>query len=268
MVSTTSSLLNVKIVLSYEGTHYLGWQKTKMGPSVEEALEKALFQIYHVHFHIQAASRTDAGVHAQGQVVNVFLPFIKDIFRLQKGLNALLPSDIRVISLEIMPSDFHPTLNAVGKQYLYFVCNRETQFPVYRNFSWRFPYALDLEAMQSAALYFLGEHDFSAFCNLRTTDGRRTITSIDITPLAENRFKFSIEGTRFLYKMVRNIVGTLVYVGCKKLLIKDIPSIIQSRDRKNAGMTAPAHGLTLAKVFYSCRQEMPEVLCLTTHFEE
>lgn len=244
-------MFNCKLIIAYEGTRYLGWQKTKMGPSIEEALEKALFQITRRELNLQAASRTDAGVHASGQVVNFFLSEKPDPYKLQKGLNAVLPHDICVKSLEIMVSEFHPTLHTTGKEYRYFVCNGPVQLPFHRMFSWHFPYPLDLQAMNEAAMPLIGTHDFSTFCNLRVENGIRTLKQITITPFDENRFCFSITGDHFLYKMVRNLVGTLVYTGCGKLKPGEISSILASKERSHAGVTAPAHGLTLNQVFYS-----------------
>lgn len=226
-----------------------------MGPSIEESLEKALFQIYHIPIELQAASRTDAGVHAEGQVVNFRLQTPPDLYKLQKGLNALLPKDIAVRDLALATENFHPTLDASSKEYRYFICNDFVQLPFHRKFSWRFPYPLDLEAMQRAIRHLLGEHDFSAFSNLRVENGVRILSAIEIIPLPERRLCFSIKGNHFLYKMVRNLVGTLVYVGCGKLLPEDLPAILKSKDRKRAGVTAPAHGLILSHVFYDCPQE-------------
>lgn len=243
-------MFNHKLLLAYEGTHYLGWQKTKMGPSIEDALEKALFQIFHYPTPLQAASRTDAGVHAEGQVVNFFLKEERDLHRLQCSLNALLPSDIAVLNIERMAPSFHPTLDVSGKEYRYFVCNKATQLPFHRTNSWHFPYPLNLNGMRSAAHFLIGTKDFSAFSNLRVEEGVRTLTAITIDIIEEERLCFSIQGDHFLYKMVRNLVGTLLYVGCGKIQEEDLPSILESRERARTGVTAPAHGLTLYKVFY------------------
>lgn len=250
------ALLNLKMVLTYEGTRYLGWQKTKMGNSIEEALEKALEQITHLPVKLEAASRTDAGVHAEGQVVCFKLPYSPlDIYKLQKGLNALLPHDIRISHLEVVPLDFHPTLDVIGKEYHYSICNDPVQLPFHRHFSWHIPYSLDIEIMRKASSFLLGTHDFSAFSNKRIDNGIRTLKKIEILSLPNNRVVFIIQGDNFLYKMVRNLVGTLVYVGAQKLALENVPVILASRDRKLAGVTAPAHGLALAQVFYDCCQE-------------
>lgn len=245
---------NIKILLSYEGTHYLGWQKTPMGPSIEEALERAASQLLREPLSLQAASRTDAGVHAAGQVVNFFSEkSALDIYRLHNGLNALLPKDISVKKTEKASEGFHPTLDAAGKEYHYSLCTAPAQLPFHRRFSWHCPYPLSLELMRSAADQLIGLHDFSAFCNEQTLikgDKTREIFSIEILSLPEGRIRICVKGNHFLYKMVRNIVGTLVYIGRGKIPLEALPAILASRDRKQAGVTAPAHGLTLWQVFY------------------
>ena len=240
---------NIKLILAYEGTHYLGWQKTAMGKSIEEELEKAVAQILQHPVKLQAASRTDAGVHAEGQVVNFLTASEMPLDKLQKGLNALLPNDISVLKMEEAPEDFHPTLDSRGKEYHYSVCLGPTQLPFYRNFSWHFIYPVDIEVMKKADLHLIGSHDFSALTNEKQDDNVREIFAIEIESL-ENRLKIRVSGNNFLYKMVRNIVGTLLYVGCGKLTVEEIPAILESKDRTLAGVTAPALGLILKEVFY------------------
>jgi len=240
---------NIKLILAYEGTHYLGWQKTAMGPSIEEELEKALAQILRHPVSLQAASRTDAGVHAEGQVVNFFTDVKIPLEKLQKSLNGLLAKDISVIKIELADESFHPTLDSQGKEYHYSVCLGSTQLPFYRNFSWHFAYPVNIDEIRKAAHRLKGRHDFAAFTNERQEDNVREIFDIVIEP-SENRLKIRVSGNNFLYKMVRNIVGTLLYVGCGKLSSDEVPSILASRDRTRAGVTAPALGLVLKEVFY------------------
>lgn len=241
---------NIKLVLAYDGTRYLGWQKTKMGLSVEEALEKAIFQIVQHPVSLQAASRTDAGVHAEGQIVNFFTEKTLEEDRLCKSINALLPDDISALLAKEAPVSFHPTLDCRSKEYHYSLCLGATQLPFYRSFSWHFPYTLDIEAMQKGAGLLIGEHDFSSFTNEPKENNVRELYRLDILPQEENRLKIVVAGNNFLYKMVRNIVGTLVYIGCGKLQIADLPKIIDSKDRTLAGVTAPARGLCLKQVNY------------------
>jgi tRNA pseudouridine38-40 synthase len=244
---------NIKLVLAYFGSSFMGWQKTNMGPSIEEALEQALQQILQDKVKLQAASRTDAGVHAEGQVVNFLMKEPRCLSRLRYSLNGLLPKEISVLSAEEMPETFHPTLDSFQKEYWYHLCYAAVQMPFFRQTSWHFPYSLDLDLMREEAKYLIGTHDFSAFCNERQLWDRSpicTIEKIELVSLPKERLQFIIVGDHFLYKMVRNIVGTFAYVGCGKLARGALPEILSSKDRKQAGMTAPAHGLVLKRVIY------------------
>jgi tRNA pseudouridine38-40 synthase len=171
---------NIKLILAYDGTRFFGWQKTSMGPSIEEELEKALSQILQHPIHLQAASRTDAGVHAEGQVSNFFTEKAFSLKRLQKSLNALLPKEISILQVDQMPLSFHPTLDNRGKAYNYSVCLGPAQLPFYRHTSWHLPYPIDIDAMQQVALYLKGRHDFAAFTNEKQTDNIREIFGIEI----------------------------------------------------------------------------------------
>lgn len=247
-------MTNIKLILSYDGTNLLGWQKTPLGATVEDYLEKALFQILQKKITLQAASRTDAGVHAEGQVVNFSINSLSfSLERLQKSINALLPSQITVLKIDKVPEDFHPTLGNLGKEYHYYICNTPWQKPKHRLFSWQVSNPLDKKKMDLAIPHLLGTHDFSTFCNelpLLDKDPTCTLHSIEIEQLEFHRFCFKVIGDRFLFRMVRNLVGTLAYVGLGKIPLEEIPSILKSRKRKEAGITAPAHGLHLMNVFY------------------
>ncbi|MCX6986808.1 MAG: tRNA pseudouridine(38-40) synthase TruA [Chlamydiae bacterium] len=245
---------NIKLIVSYKGTNFLGWQKTPYGPSIQQALEKSLQQILGQQIRLQAASRTDAGVHARGQVVNFFLENDKVCLqKLQKGLNGLLPKEISISSMTVAPDSFHPTLDNKGKEYHYFLCNEPYQIPFYKDVSWHFPQALDIEIMKQAAQQLEGKKNFAVFCNERLNFSRSTtctIHSIDIIGLSEKRLCIKIRGDRFLYKMVRNMVGTLAYIGCGRLPTDCIEPILETEKREGAGVTAPAHGLFLNEVFF------------------
>lgn len=246
---------NVRLIIAYFGAPYKGWQKTIMGPSIEETLERALAKILQHDVKLQAASRTDAGVHAEGQTVNFFLEKPFDLGRLKYSLNCMLPSEIAVVSIEEMPQNFHPTLDTLKKEYWYHICNTPVQLPFYRETSWHFPYPLNEEKMSRAAKLLEGTHDFSAFCNERSLWDRDPIChleKVEIIPLAGNRFRITMTGNHFLYKMARNLAGTLAYVGCGKLEEDAISKILEGKDRTQAGMTAPAYGLTLKHVLYDC----------------
>lgn len=243
-------MFNNKAIIAYDGTHYLGWQKTKMGPSIEEMLERALKQVLQEEIVLQAASRTDRGVHAMGQVVNFFTNKSVNLEKLKISLQGVLPKDIVLLNLEEATSTFHPTLDCVEKEYHYTICNTPFQLPFHRNFSWHFRYPLDLAMMRQAAELIVGERDFSAFSNERLEDSVRKVTEIKIEELSEGRILICVIGKSFLYKMVRNIAGTLVYIGCGKIALEELPRILESRDRRLSGMTAPAHGLCLKRVSY------------------
>ncbi len=232
------------MILSYEGTSYLGWQKTKEGPSIEGALEKALCTLLSYTPKLFAASRTDSGVHATNQVVNFFVKEVPN--RFIYSINCLLPKSIRAIHLEEAPKDFNATFDSIKKQYLYQICTSLIQSPFKRLTSWHYPHPLDLEAMRLASIHLIGEHDFSSFANSGAHEDKiRYIESIEIS----NDF-FLITGKSFLYKMVRNIVGTLVYVGANKFNPTFMKELLHSRNRSLGGPSAPAHGLTLNRVFY------------------
>jgi len=245
---------NIKLILAYLGTSFVGWQKTPLGPTIEEALENVLQQILQHPVKLQAASRTDAGVHAQGQVVNFTTTKPICVGVLQHSLNGMLPKEISVLKAKEMPEEFHPTLSCIKKTYAYRICYGPWQLPFHRHTSWHFPYPLSLEQMRKAAAHLIGTHDFSTFCNDRALWDRDPVCHIESIAVVEEmseRIRIEITGDHFLYKMARNIAGTLAYVGCGKIDPDQIPAILANQDRTLAGMTAPAHGLTLKQVYYS-----------------
>lgn len=245
--------MNIKMILSYDGTDFFGWQTSIDGPTIEETLQEVLEKIYQHPIPLQAASRTDRGVHAAGQVVNYRTEKEIDLNRLLISLNQLLPKTIRVLSIEETSQDFHPTLDAQGKIYHYHICQGSVQSPFRRHFSWHLHTPLDLTLMREGAKSFLGTHDFASFTNVqepRPKDTIRTLSRLEI--FEENSsLRFEIEGDNFLYKMVRNLVGTLIYLGQGKLNLEGLQHLLHQRNRKFAGITAPANGLILYKVNYS-----------------
>jgi len=243
---------NIKLILSYDGSAYLGWQASNVGVSIEGTLKEILEKILQQEVELQAASRTDAGVHAEAQVVNFFLEKPRNLEQLHKSLNQLLPKDIRVAAIDTAPESFHPTLEAKGKEYHYRLTRSHVQLPFDRLFAWHYPFPLDLKKMEAATEFFIGEHDFQAFgnaANPKPKDTIRTVHRLDIIPCGDE-LRFEVEGNHFLYKMVRNLVGTLVDIGAGKLLLDEAKKLIASKDRTLAGVTAPAHGLLLKKVLY------------------
>ncbi len=244
---------NFKLTIAYDGAHYLGWQKTKEGASIEETLQKTLEIILQHPTPLNAASRTDAGVHAMGQTVNFLTKKEITCDLLQKSLNRLLPLDLRVLMVEIAPLDFHATLNCRGKEYHYWICTSPLQLPLLRRTSWHYPNRLNAQAMEKAAKILTGRHDFSAFCNVKTkesyADTIREIDELSFVIHAEGMVQIILKGNRFLYKMARNLSGALAVVGRGQLSPEELLKILASKDRTLAPLTPPAHGLTLFKTF-------------------
>ncbi|MDB6080989.1 MAG: trua3 [Chlamydiia bacterium] len=247
---------NIVLVVAYDGTHYYGWQKTGTKPSIEETLQIALEKILQHPIKLQAASRTDRGVHADSQIVNLFTSKSIEPAKLKRSLNQLLPSDIRVLTAhEAISYEFHPTLDAKSKEYHYNIVYEKELMPHLRHTHWHIPDLLDLQAMQKASSIFIGTNDFRSFCNQRKNleyeHTIRSLSSLKIVELdQEKRLRIELIGNNFLYKMARNIVGTLVYVGQQKIALDALPAILESKKRIYAGITAPAQGLTLHKVNY------------------
>lgn len=244
--------MNIKMILSYDGTEFLGWQESIDGITIEETLRKTLEMIYQHPIVLQAASRTDRGVHAEGQVVNYITEKSFDLDRLKHSLNQLLPKTIRIHQIERALNTFHPTLEAIGKEYHYHLCTLSIQSPFRRHLSWHIPTPLNFDLMKIGASLFIGTHDFATFCNTihpMPKSTVRTLTRFEIIK-EDSSLRFEIEGNNFLYKMVRNLVGTLVYLGTGKLSLDQVKTLLAQKDRKAAGITAPAHGLTLKKVSY------------------
>ena len=246
---------NIRLILAYDGTTFLGWQDAQEGCTIEGELKKVLKQILQEPLVLQAASRTDAGVHAEGQVVN-FLTQKEglDLARLKISLNQMLPKTIRIWELDEVAADFHPTLDAHSKEYHYFLTTTQVQLPFERHYAWHIYQPLDKEKMQQATQFFIGEHDFSTFCNFcdpRPKDTIRILYRFDLIEDSATGLQFKLHGNNFLYKMVRNLVGTIVDVGLGKLSLEKAALLLKKKERTEAGVTAPAHGLLLKKVYYS-----------------
>ncbi len=252
------NMLKFKLTIAYDGTNYEGWQVQRTGLGVQQRVEEALAKLFPSVKRIHSSSRTDAGVHALGMVAHVEIPraeFKLPPKRLALALNAFLPSDIRIVSAVRCPAGFHARFQAKGKQYRYFVWNHPAMNPLLRHTAWQVPKKLDVAAMRSAAALFLGQHDFKSFAATRHYEMESNVRTLFRLGLSRNGplLTFTIEGDGFLYKMCRGIVGTLVQVGQGKIAPGDIRTIVASQDRRVAGVTAPAHGLVLWKVFYSSR---------------
>mgnify|MGYP000872409116 CR=1 FL=1 len=244
-------MTNIKLTIQYDGTNYCGWQRQKNGISIQEKVEDAIYLVTGEKVKLIASGRTDRGVHAQGQVANFITSSKIPPDRFKYALNSKLPQDISIVKSELVPENFHARYDAKGKVYRYVIFNGEIRNPLYNRYAYHVPVKLDFDLMDKAKDYFLGRHDFRAFMaqgsSVKSTI--RTIKDINLDKREELIF-FTIEGDGFLYNMVRIIVGTLVEVGLGKIKEEDIPHIIESKDRKRAGHTAPAKGLCLEKVYY------------------
>lgn len=247
--------LKFKLVIAYDGTAYQGWQVQKTGRGVQQVIEEAMAKLFPSAGRLRSSSRTDTGVHARGMVADVGIPkseFKMTVRKLPLALNAYLPEDIRVVSAQRMPADFHCRFEASGKQYRYYVWNHTAMNPLLRQQAWQVPVKLDLAAMRRGAKHLVGKHDFRSFAathSYKIEDTVRTLTRCQIQrsgPL----LTFLIEGDGFLYKMCRGIVGTLVQLGRGKFSETELKAMLAAKDRRTAGMSAPAHGLVLWKVFY------------------
>lgn len=249
----------IKLTIAYDGTGYQGWQVQKIGTGVQEIVETALAKLFPSGPRLHSSSRTDTGVHALGMVAHFeVLPaeWRMTPRKLLLALNAHLPPDIRVMAVARAPEKFHARFDARGKQYRYLVWNHAAMNPLLRTSAWHVTRPLDLAAMRAAAKLFVGKHDFQSFAanaGYERETTVRTLTRCDLKK-SGSQLTFIIEGDGFLYKMCRGIAGTLVQVGLGKFPAEEIKTILAKCDRRVAGMTAPAHGLVLWKVFYATQR--------------
>ena len=240
-----------KITLEYDGTNYSGWQYQPHQLSIQEAIEEALAQITQTKISIIGAGRTDAGVHALGQVFSFQTEKALSPHEWIRALNGLLPSDIAVQQAEEVPHDFHARYSAIGKIYEYRILQTPHRPALERARLWHIPQNLDVKAMEEAGKYFLGTHDFSSFQN-SPTDTKNPLCTVEVFSVNQENalLRIRVQADRFLKQMVRSMVGTLVEVGLGKRKPSDLKKIIQATDRQAAGKTAPPHGLYLVKVLY------------------
>lgn len=242
---------NISLTVSYDGTNYHGWQCQPGVVTVEEVLRDKIQRIVDHPVKIYAGGRTDSGVHAIGQVINIFTNSNIKEEGLLRGLNSLLPSDIRVLKTNCMADDFHARYSAKSKVYLYTILNSPYNSPFYSRYVWHLPFGLDAEIMDRAIKTIVGRHDFSAFKKKGEyyKDPVREVLKAGVKK--KGRFIYvMVEATGFLRYMVRNIVGTLVLIGLKKRPADFMTEVLESKDRINAGPTAPASGLVLKRISY------------------
>jgi tRNA pseudouridine38-40 synthase len=242
---------NYKVTIHYDGTAYSGWQyQTPKIPTIQAEMMRALQIIAKKRMVVTGSSRTDAGVHSAGLVANFHLPWAIEALSLRKALNALLPDNIRIMSCEKADPSFNARFGAKGKTYRYRLFYGQIQSPFSRLYAAHFPFPLDIPAMRRATRYFIGQKDFTSF----TSDEpeKKKIREIEEFSMRvkNEEIVFIVRGKSFLRYMVRNMVGTIIDVGRGRILAREIPDIFEARDRRKAGQTAPARGLTLMKVEY------------------
>ncbi len=243
---------NIKLLIEYDGTNYQGWQIQPGGPTIQGTLEEKLGLLTGKPVRLFGSGRTDSGVHALGQVAHFKTQSPMDIPTIQRALNSLLPHDIVIQRVEEVEEDFHARKRSKSKIYEYRILNRNLRSAFHRGYVWHIPQRLNLTEMKKATRGLVGEHDFSAF----RTVGSPTRTTVRKVTRAEWKrgrdgiIRFEIEANGFLKQMVRSIVGTLVEIGRGKRKAADIRKILNSKDRREAGPTAPAQGLFLKEVKY------------------
>lgn len=245
----------IALVCEYDGTEFSGYQIQNNGRTVQEELNKAVTALYKQDIKVTGCSRTDAGVHAHMHVSSCDVPFVIPADRIPFALNALLPEDISVTKVVYVGDEFSARFDTKGKTYIYRLYTSPVRRPLLGRYAYHAPFKLDIKAMNDAAAFFSGEHDFAAFCaagGSQTTTVRR-VNKVEVRRSNDDDSVVEIEvtGEAFLYNMVRIIAGTLLYVGSGKIPADSIPDIIASCDRKKAGKTLPPNGLTLEKVYYS-----------------
>lgn len=246
------SMRNIKLIVAYDGTDFHGFQWQPKLRTVQGELQQAIERLTGESISIHGSGRTDAGVHAWGQVVNFHTSSRIPIDKWPIAMNSVLPPDLVIRSAEEAPLDFHARFDAIAKTYLYQIDLGSYPDVFRRRHAWHVPYRLEIEQMRKAADLFKGEHDFTSFCNASTPveDKVRQIHEIRIIEEYRNVLKILVHGNGFLWNMVRILVGTLVDIGRGRMPYDEVPAILAAKDRTRAGVTAPAQGLTLFEVFY------------------
>lgn len=241
----------IKMTVAYDGTNYCGWQVQPNGVTIESELNKHLSELLQEEIHVIGASRTDAGVHAKGNVAVFDTEARMPAEKISYAMNTRLPTDIRIQDSREVPADFHPRFCRTVKTYEYRICNRRFPNPCERLYSLFYYWDLDEKKMQQAADFLVGTHDFTSFCTSKPeiTDRVRTIYSLDVSR-AGDMITIRVCGNGFLYNMVRIIVGTLLRAGNGRMTPETMPEILAAKDRSRAGDTARPEGLCLVSIEY------------------
>lgn len=245
---------NYKLTIAYDGTAYCGWQIQPNGIAIQELIQEKTSILTRVPTTVIGSGRTDAGVHALGQIAHFHSPKLPDLYRFHGSLNALLPPDIRILKIEEAPNAFHAQYSAIGKTYHYHLHLDRISNPFKRLYSLHVKEKISLDLLKEATRSFLGTHDFTSFANeahkgSAAKDAVRTLTRLDVVD-EPGGVRLEFTGDGFLYKMVRNIVGTLLEVALGKRPLEDLPNLLAVKDRTVTGQTAPPHGLFLINVEY------------------
>lgn len=243
--------MNILLTVSYDGTKYYGWQRQNNFVTVQQKLEESLSLLLKKDICVRGASRTDTGVHALGQAVLFKADTTIPINNIPFAVNSFLPDDIVVTYAEEVSDDFHPQYSVTKKTYQYKILNDKFKNPMLINYTDFVSKELNIQKMKEACFYFMGTHDFKAFCASGSTSKTtvRTIYELSVKKI-DNLIYITVTGNGFLYNMVRIIVGTLISVGLGKIEPRQISDIINSKDRSKAGKTVLPNGLTLMKIFY------------------
>ena len=242
---------NLLFEISYNGSHYHGWQVQQNAISVQQVVQDSIEKLFRERLDISGCSRTDTGVHANQYFFHMKTESTIPCSNIQRAMNTSLPDDIVVLNCSEVPLDFHARYSCTGKEYVYQIWNAEYGNPFMRDMVYHYRYPLQIDRIQQAMRYLLGTHDFSSFCALHTDVEDKTRTIFDARVEQEgNLIKLVFRGDGFLYNMVRIMVGTLLFVSEGKIQPEQIPEIIQKKDRNSAGKTAPARGLYLNRIFY------------------
>jgi tRNA pseudouridine38-40 synthase len=251
--------MRIALGIEYDGTAYNGWQRQKTGLGVQQRLEEALEKVADHSVGVTCAGRTDTGVHASGQVVHFDTPNTRDDRGWVLGANSNLPDDISVMWARQVADEFHARFSATGRNYRYSILNRLERSALLRHRAWWVYPPLDAERMHEAAQHLLGEHDFSAFraAGCRANTPQRNITRISIERDGD-RITLEVSANAFLQHMVRNITGSLAAVGEGEKSVEWLADVLESRDRKQGGIAAPPHGLTLVSVDYPAAAGVPK----------
>ncbi len=240
---------NIRLLIEYDGHAYAGWQRQASDPTVQAAIEDALATLLREPVTLIGAGRTDAGVHARGQVANFRCASALGTERIARGLNGILPDDIAIRACEEAAATFHARFDAVGRRYSYAISTSPVALD--RRDCWQVKYALDPEPMRLAASSILGAHDFTSFCRAGSDVNHHRCTVREARwDVAGDRLLFGITADRFLHGMVRTLVGTMVDVGRGYRNAADLARMLEARDRREAGPAAPARGLVLEEVYY------------------